>query len=71
MTAFFESLNKLLTLLMGFLRKREQATAQHERDKIEDDPADWFVHHFDSVRDKQPGSTSGSNEASPKDRASS
>lgn len=57
MTAFFEALNKLLTLLMGFMRKREQATAQNEADKLADDPADWFVHHFDRVRDKPTAST--------------
>lgn len=64
MTAFFEALDKLLTLLMGFLRKREQAIAQHEADKIADDPADWFVHHFDRVRDKPAGSSSTTDKAS-------
>ena len=63
MTALFEALNKLLTLLMGFLRKREQATAQNEADKIAEDPADWFVHHFDSVRDKPASSSSTTDKA--------
>jgi len=42
-------IDKLLTLLLGWVAIKEQKDAQEQRDEVEAAPAEWFDHHFDSL----------------------
>ena len=42
-------LDKLLNLLQFWVVRQEQKKLQEARDEIENNPADWFEHHFDGV----------------------
>lgn len=53
MMSFFAVLDKLLTMLQSWMARQEQSKIQEARDELENNPADWFVHHFDGVSDKQ------------------
>jgi hypothetical protein len=39
-------LDKLLTLLQGWVARQENKKAQEARDELEQNPADWFDEHF-------------------------
>ncbi len=39
-------LDKLLTLLQGWVARQEHKKAQEARDALEQNPADWFDTHF-------------------------
>jgi len=59
MKAVFEVLAALIRLLERFLLIRKQKDRQVKRDKLEDNPVDFFNDHFDGVRnDKSKDSTS-------------
>lgn len=53
-TALIELFTKLGNLLLDEYNKRRISKKveekQHERDKLENDPADWFNDHFGGVR---------------------
>lgn len=42
-------LDKLLTLLQGWVARQENKKAQEARDEIEQNPADWFDNHFSGL----------------------
>lgn len=49
MISFFAVIDKLLVLLLKWAASKEQTKIQEARDKIEENPADWFEHHFDGM----------------------
>ena len=53
MRAFFEILNRLLIAWEKFQAKQTEKRQQQERDALERNPADWFVGHFDGLRDTE------------------
>ena len=54
MSSLFAVLDKLLTMLQSWMARQEQSKLQEARDELENNPADWFVNHFDWVsNDKQ------------------
>lgn len=54
MSSLLAVLDKLLTMLQSWMARREQSKLQEARDELENNPADWFVNHFDGVHnDKQ------------------
>jgi len=57
--------NQLLALFAQWLSKREQEISQHERDKLEDSPGDWFNDHFSGMSKSSDGANQASNEANP------
>ena len=44
-------LDRVLSLIQVYLKKIQDKRAQDERDKLENDPFDFYVHHFDGVSD--------------------
>lgn len=46
MKAIFELLNRLMTWIEEYQVRRKSEALQHEQDKIDDDPVDWFSDHF-------------------------
>lgn len=42
-------IDRLLLLVVRWAVAREQAKAQRLRDALEENPADWYAAHFDSV----------------------
>ncbi|CAB4133877.1 hypothetical protein UFOVP263_33 [uncultured Caudovirales phage] len=46
---FFSALDKLLTLILGWVALRNQEKAQAERDNLEKNPANWFSNHFSGM----------------------
>jgi hypothetical protein len=49
MTAILAIIDRLLLLVVRWAVAREQAKAQRLRDALEENPADWYAAHFDSV----------------------
>ena len=49
MTAILAIIDRLLLLVVKWAVAREQAKAQRLRDALEENPADWYAAHFDSV----------------------
>lgn len=49
MSSLFAFIDRLLLLVVRWAVAREQAKAQRLRDAIEENPADWYAAHFDSV----------------------
>jgi len=49
MISVFAVLDKLLDMLNAWMVKQEQKKAQEARDEMEENPADWFEHHFDGM----------------------
>lgn len=54
-------MSKLLYLLTAlvkaverFFKRKEAREAQDERDKLEENPANWYNDHFGGVRKQQP-----------------
>lgn len=47
--SFFAVLDKLLTMLQSWMARQEQSKQQEDRDELENNPADWFEHHFDGL----------------------
>lgn len=45
-------MDKVLGFIQLYLKKLQEKKAQDERNKLENDPFDWYVHHFDGVSDK-------------------
>jgi hypothetical protein len=50
-TVIFEVLSKILGLVEKKQRRQEKEDAQKENDRIERDPAGWFIDEFNGVRD--------------------
>lgn len=48
-TSLVRILDGLLLLLQNWMAKREQEISQHERDKLEESPGDWFNDHFNGL----------------------
>ena len=51
MSSLIAVLDKLLTMLQSWMARQEQSKLQKARDELENNPADWFEHHFDGVHD--------------------
>jgi hypothetical protein len=49
MTAILAIIDRLLLIVVRWAVAREQAKAQRLRDALEENPADWYAAHFDSV----------------------
>ena len=49
MKYFLLIIDRLLALYQDWAAKKEQEHVQKEQDAIEDNPADWFDHHFDEL----------------------
>lgn len=49
MISVFAVIDKLLTMLQSWLTSQEQRKVQEARDELENNPADWFEHHFDGM----------------------
>ena len=49
--SIFAVLDKLLTMLQSWMARQEQLKQQEARDELENNPADWFEHHFDGLSD--------------------
>ena len=69
MTAILAIIDRLLLLVVKWAVAREQAKAQRLRDAIEQNPANWFADHFDSVSDD--ATAKKTNEADPSDTKTS
>lgn len=41
----------VLEIISKVIEKITERMRQNERDKLENDPVDWFADHFDGVRD--------------------
>ena len=57
MTAIIELLNRLLALLQGWQRKREQKERQDSADDLQSDPANWYNRKFGGVPDDHANET--------------
>lgn len=68
MTAILAIIDRLLLLVVRWAVAREQAKAQRLRDALEENPADWYAAHFDSV--SNPANTPA-NKTSPDDTKAS
>lgn len=51
MSSLFAIIDRLLLLVVRWAVAREQAKAQRLRDAIEENPADWYIAHFNSMSD--------------------
>lgn len=51
MISIITLLDKVLSLVQIFIKKLQEKRAQDERDKLENDPFDFYVQHFDGVSD--------------------
>lgn len=51
MTAILAIIDRLLLLVVRWAVAREQAKAQRLRDALEENPADWYIAHFNSMSD--------------------
>lgn len=49
MFSFLSIINRLLALLIKWVDDRALAKAQKEHDALLENPADWFIGHFDSM----------------------
>ncbi len=49
MSSLLAIIDRLLLLVVRWAVAREQAKAQRLRDALEENPADWYAAHFDSV----------------------
>ena len=49
MISIVSFLDRVLSLIQVLIRKAQEKRAQNERDKLENDPFDFYVHHFDGV----------------------
>lgn len=53
MISIVSFLDRVLSLIQVLIRKAQEKRAQNERDKLENDPFDFYVHHFDGVSDSK------------------
>lgn len=51
MISIVSLLDRVLSLIQVLIRKAQEKRAQNERDKLENDPFDFYMHHFDGVSD--------------------
>ena len=51
MSSLFAIIDRLLLLVVRWAVAREQAKAQRLRDALEENPADWYIAHFNSMSD--------------------
>lgn len=49
MISFFAVVDKLLAFLQMLVTAKEQTKIQEARDQIENNPSDWFEHHFNGM----------------------
>ena len=49
MISIFAVLDKLLAILQSWISTQEQKKVQEARDELENNPADWFEHHFNGM----------------------
>lgn len=57
MISFLAALDKLLMMLQSWMVRQEQSKQQEARDELENNPADWFEHHFDGMSDDNQNKT--------------
>ena len=61
-------LDKLLSLFQFFIEKYKDAKAQRERDRLENDPYDFFADYFDGMSESS-NKTSEANKTNSSDSA--